>query len=221
MIVFGGVDAAGTLASGGRYHRSSNVWGTPPASAGAPSARAMHTAVWTGTEMIIWGGDSSLGGSGSPLATGARYNPATNIWAALPTAGAPSARSAHSAVWTGTEMIIWAGNGSTNASSLTALNDGARYNPATNSWAPMATDVARSAHTAVWTGSKMLIWGGYNAGNVQAGAIYDPVANTWTPMPLGPQGRANHTAVWTGSEMIVWGGAIGGPGTSSGGRYFP
>jgi hypothetical protein len=69
------------------------------ATAGAPAVRGGHTAVWTGTEMIVWGdsGDTS----------GGRYNPSTDTWAATSTTNAPEARSGHTAVWTGNEMIVW------------------------------------------------------------------------------------------------------------------
>jgi hypothetical protein len=61
-------------------------------------------------------------------------------------------------------------------------------------------------HTAVWTGSKMIVWGGYPYMNT--GGIYDLGADTWTATSTTnvPSGRADHTAVWTGSTMIVWGG---------------
>src|SRR5687767_12130768 len=68
--------------------------------ASGPSARLLHTAVWTGTEMIVWGGADSVGA----LNDGQRYNPALNSWTAVTTSGAPSARSRHTAVWTGTKM---------------------------------------------------------------------------------------------------------------------
>ncbi len=71
----------------------------------APAGRVGHTAVWTGSDMIIWGGGNDSGF----LNTGGRYNPLANVWTAVPTTDAPTARSAHTAVWTGTEMIIWGG----------------------------------------------------------------------------------------------------------------
>ena len=52
---------------------------------GAPAARDFHTAVWTGSEMIVWGG---LNGS-SPFNDGGRYNPAANSWMACRTAARP------------------------------------------------------------------------------------------------------------------------------------
>ena len=72
----------------------------------APAARTSHTAVWTGSEMIIWGGfDNVIGNSN----TGGRYNPSTDSWIATSTTNAPARRSDHTAVWTGREMIVWGG----------------------------------------------------------------------------------------------------------------
>lgn len=53
--------------------------------------------------MILWGG-ASLSGN---LNSGARYDPATNIWRATNNSSAPAARYFHTAVWTGNEMIIF------------------------------------------------------------------------------------------------------------------
>ena len=50
-------------------------------------------------------------------------------WAATTTSNAPEARYQHTAVWTGSEMIVWGGLGGSNA-----LNTGGRYNPSTDSW---------------------------------------------------------------------------------------
>jgi hypothetical protein len=64
------------------------------------------TAFWTGTEMIIWGGQTDLGGRTN---SGARYNPATDTWTPTSTTNAPRARRSHTAVWTGTYLIVWGG----------------------------------------------------------------------------------------------------------------
>ncbi len=42
----------------------------------APDARYGHTAVWTGTEMIVWGGFAG----GMNLNTGGRYDPSSDSW---------------------------------------------------------------------------------------------------------------------------------------------
>ena len=43
------------------------------------------------------------------LNTGGRYNPSTDSWTATSTTNAPTARVTHTAVWTGSEMIVWGG----------------------------------------------------------------------------------------------------------------
>ena len=188
----------------------------------APSGRELHTAVWTGSEMIIWGGYAD----GNDLNTGGRYNPATDSWAATSTTNAPIARYSPTAVWTGTEMIIWGGNGDGND-----LNSGGRYNPSTDTWTATSTTGApdaRTYHTAVWTGSQMLVWGGsfYDGTTyfLNTGGRYNPSTDSWvaTSTTNAPSGRDFHTAVWTGSEMIVWGGQdVLYTYTNTGGRYNP
>ncbi|PYK08545.1 MAG: hypothetical protein DME65_13885, partial [Verrucomicrobia bacterium] len=101
------------------------------ATAAAPSARHYHTAVWTGTEMIVWGG--LVPGAGGGVNTGGKYNPSTDSWIVTSTANAPDARYSHTAVWTGTEMIIWGGTSGFD------LNTGGRYNPLTDSWLTTST----------------------------------------------------------------------------------
>ena len=51
---------------------------TPTSVTNAPEGRENHTAVWTGAEMIVWGGDNS----GVYLNIGGRYNPSTDSWTA-------------------------------------------------------------------------------------------------------------------------------------------
>jgi N-acetylneuraminic acid mutarotase len=184
----------------------------------APEARTNHTAVWTGSEMIVWGGNAGVFQN-----TGGRYNPTTDSWTATSTTNAPEARYSHTAVWTGSEMIVWGGA----ASGPTFLNTGGRYNPTTDSWTvttPTNAPSARWHHTAVWTGSEMIVWGGCPEvtcnQRFNTGGRYDPTTDSWTATSItnSPAARAEHTAVWTGSEMIVWGGS---PTTNTGGRYDP
>src|ERR1043166_9940186 len=87
-------------------------------------ARTGHTAVWTGSEMIIWGG---LGQS-QVFNTGGRYNPVTDAWATITTTGAPSARLNHTSVWTGSQMIVWGGEDNSGI----PFNTGGRYDPSIN-----------------------------------------------------------------------------------------
>ena len=224
MIVWGGANyPAGDLNTGGRYNPTTDTW-TATSTANAPAARASHTAVWTGSEMIVWGGEG-CGHGNCWFNAGGRYNPAMDSWTATSTTNAPSARWDHTAVWTGSQMIVWGGTDQANY-----LNTGGRYNPATDTWTPTGlTNVppGRVDHTVVWTGSEMIVWGGVDnsSNDLNTGGRYDPSTDNWIATSVGgaPSQRDSHSAVWTGSEMIVWAGSQYPPGQdlNTGGRYNP
>ncbi len=163
MIVWGGEDNLSARKNDGAlYHAGTNSWVTTSLAGNVPSVRYAHTAIWTGTEMIIWGGINP--GTGF-LNTGGRFTPGTNTWGAVTSVGnAPALRSEHTAIWTGTEMIVWGGSGP-GSTSFTYYNTGGRYNPWSNGWSnvPLAgSPTGRSSSNAVWTGSQMIVFGGFN-----------------------------------------------------------
>jgi N-acetylneuraminic acid mutarotase len=225
MIVWGGFwfDCCGGPTpywnTGGLYDPGSDTW-TPTSTVGAPSGRGGHTAIWTGSKMIVWGGQEA---SGNYVSTGATYDPVTDTWAPMSTVAAPEARVGHTAVWTGSKMIIWGGvtlRGIPGRRAIFPLNTGATYDPSTDTWTPTSTVEApagRDRHTAVWTGSTMIIWGGWGGQGTPAGSdillntggMYNPIHDTWTPTTTvgAPMAREAHTAVWAGLEMIIWGGS--------------
>ena len=191
MIIWGGADNnGGGYNDGGIYNPLTFTWSLISGSLpNAPTARRGHTAVWTGVEMIVWGGNE-LGAS--IFSTGARFNPTSGVWSKVSTNGAPTPRMDHFSFWTGTEMIIWGGAGG-----------GGLYNPTTNSWRAISTLNAPSGGVPIWTGTKMIVWG-----RNSTGGIFDPVSNSWSSISLlgEPSKRWDHSAVWTGAEMIIWGG---------------
>jgi hypothetical protein len=203
MIIWGGIAPASPdfyTNTGGKYDPSTDTW-MPTSIANAPAARAFHTAVWTGSEMIVWGGYSN---DGLDHNTGGRYNPGTDSWLPTSTTNAPVGRESHTAVWTGSAMIVWGGFDGNND-----LNTGGRYYPGTNSWTATSTTnapAARGSHGAVWTGSEMIVWGGAGAsGYLNTGGRYNASTDIWTPTSTAnaPSARTIHGPVWTGSEMIV------------------
>ena len=70
--------------------------------------------------MVVWGGYNG----GAYVLGGGRYDPVADSWRPISTTGQPSGRYFHSTVWSGSEMIVWAGNFNT--------SDGGAYNPRTN-----------------------------------------------------------------------------------------
>jgi N-acetylneuraminic acid mutarotase len=172
MIIWGGndLDSSGDTATGGRYDPVADTW-SPVTMTGVPSARAQHSAIWTGAAMIVWGGGPGPAPPGTN--SGGRYDPFTDTW--LPTAlsGAPAGRYRHSAVWTGSRMVVWGGRQTTE----TPLDTGGVYDPAVDSWQPTSRAAApapRDLHTAIWTGNRMIVWGGQNSAYQASGGAYLP-----------------------------------------------
>jgi hypothetical protein len=153
--------------------------------------------------MIVWGGSTA----GRLFGDGAAFDPETGEWRVLPP-GPLSARTGHTATWTGRELLIWGGCCDPRGHEL---GDGGAYDPELDRWRQMAPAplLPRTAHTAVWTGSEMVVWGGQAANHAfNDGAEYDPARDRWRPLPDAPLApRFGHSAVWTGDGMVVWGGA--------------
>jgi len=197
---------ANPFANGGAaYNPAQRSWKTI---AVAPiGGRLWHSAVWTGEEILIWGGFGD-----DEVTDAAAYDPATDSWRSVAASPIAPRWWGHSTTWTGTEMIIW-GRRPINSDEPT----GVAYTPRTDTWRdlPEAPIASRDWHSAVWTGDELIIWGGERSTSngesveyMNDGAAFNPISGTWrqlAPSPLA--GRWQHTAVWTGEVMIIWGGA--------------
>ena len=111
--------------------------------------------------MIVWGG----GDGSSYLNTGGRYNPSTDSWTATSTTNAPAARHGHTAVWTGSEMIVWGGcDGFSTVEHRREIQS--QHGQLDSHQHHQRARLAETRHTAVWTGSEMIVWGGYDDGRL-------------------------------------------------------
>jgi hypothetical protein len=184
---------------------------------GAPAPRQQAAVTWTDGAMFVWGGRGAL----ADLADGGLYDPRTNAWEPISMENAPSARVLASAVWTGSVVLVWGGGP---FSSLAALGSGAIFDPARNTWSAMSAADAptgRRKPIAVWTGDKMLIWGGDADGlPIEGGGLYDPGTDTWTAISLGPSPRSDVAWAWSGSELLILGGRKDGMGATDEGRAY-
>lgn len=196
---------------------------TPPADPAAPKHEADtwrviaesplrsgygRRAVWTGREMIVWGGTDSDPETLEYVAErgGAAYDPRKDRWRTIPDAPIPGG-SGYSVTWTGDEMIVWGDPDGRRRKP----NRGAAFDPARNEWRPIPAGPlsGRSGHLAVWTGDELFVWGGWLTASGRErydakGAAYDPDANTWrdlpeSPLPPGYDAKGG----WTGEEVLV------------------
>lgn len=225
-MIWGGEQGSATKYSDGKmYDPVTDAW-TAISTTDAPIARGRHTVVWASTlnppRAIIFGG---LAAGDSALLEGAIYTPSTDTWVTMSNSGAPNPRYGHTAVWdtVNNKMIVWGG------ASTNVLTSGLGYefdptNGAGGTWNDindglLNTPAARYNHSAIWTGTKMIIWGGCGsknaatgsctvAGELSSGASYNPANGTWTALSAGPTARFGHTATYlsSSSEMVIWGG---------------
>ncbi len=131
--------------------------------------------VWTGQELIVWGGSIP---AGPPLASGAAYDPAIDTWRTI--APSPVALTQGSTVWLWPRMIVFGGDGHSD----TAV--GAMYDPVRDVWRSLPpSSLSPLADSAVAVGRSLLAWD--YLGQSQVGDF--PVGNTeptWEPVARLP-----------------------------------
>ncbi len=126
----------------------------------------------------------------------------------------PEVRSSAATAWTGSKLLIWGGYVYSGSSDKPPQNTGYVFDAGTQSWAGLLSSPldARSSPAAAWTGSELLVWGGFDGtwshgepGTYGDGAAYDPQADRWRMLPDAPLSARVPLSVWTGRELIVWG----------------
>ncbi|MBI2390149.1 MAG: hypothetical protein HYV09_11225 [Deltaproteobacteria bacterium] len=191
----------------------------------APSgfeSRLGHSAVWTGGELIIFGGGKQFDAGDAARRDGAIYSLAKNAWELIPPAIA--ARRSHAAAWTGAQLYVYGGmDGST------LLADCVAYDAVKKTWidAPAAPLAGRMLSGAVWipTVKKLFIWGGTTDGTkalADGALLARTMPDTWTKLPAAPiAARFDPVVLWTGKEVLVFGGKGVDGGLVDGALYDP
>lgn len=106
----------GVATSNLAYNPATNTWRRLSA---GDHGRVDHAAVWTGRQLLVWGGGTiNSATTFTPAAHGVAFTPATGRWTALPTSPLRG-RMDPVMVWTGHAAIVWGGG----------MTDGAVYTP--------------------------------------------------------------------------------------------
>ena len=123
-------------------------------------------------------------------------------WSPLPD-GPVDGRHGAAVVWADDQLVAWGGE----ARQDVPADDGAVYDPATDTWAPMAASPLGplAGHVAVWTGNEVVVCCG--AGTGQRAAAYDPARDTWRDLPDPPLPATTRTSAATmiGDLAIILG----------------
>ena len=230
MLVFGGYNheksnADPFLDDGAIYNVCDDTW-TPMSTTGVPHAITDTVAerpvgLWTGNELLVWGGFQSASAGydeGAPVSFATRYNAASDAWTEMERDGEPTARNYLAQLWTGKQLLVWGGIGQSGDKSWVNHDDGALYDPNTDSWTAMSTAGAPAGRYAtdrvVWTGTQLIVWGGLSYGTgmsfdpvvttLDNGGVYDAASDSWTPIPsTGAPHDGFAPLAWTGKELVV------------------
>jgi hypothetical protein len=146
-------------------------------------SRTNAVAVWTGSEVLIWGGRAD-----NVLADGAAYDPSSDTWRVLPTSPL-SARSNTAAVWAGTELLVIGGLNDDGQ----PLYDSASFDPVSNQWQTLDAEFGGPDYSIAvgWTGRFAVVAGADGPETdllVSNAFLYDPDTGDFEPIDAIPLG---------------------------------
>jgi hypothetical protein len=135
--------------------------------------RGGQTVLWTGGEMLVWGGATS--DAPATRIDGAAFDPDTGVW--RPIAEPPlEGLQPNAAVWTGDVMVVIARD-----ATLT-------YDPDADSWETIGEGLL--AGQAIWVDDRPFVW--------NATGVFGFDDGTWTPLPDPGFGSAE---TWQGTLL--------------------
>lgn len=223
-----GKPTEGSSEHGAAFDPVTHSWRSMPP---APVDVTIESTIWTGRQVLVWG-SASTAARRANRNTLLEFDPTTWRWKRLATP--PIAlRSAAEVLWSGTRLIVIGGQ----ANSITALLNGATYDPRANRWKALPTvpHVAAGASekevpvslTAAWAANTLYVWVtrqvsqacGANCGEISARVQplrWIPGASLWHPGPTPPKGTSVYdaTAVSMGRSIALLDGSSCLPGMS-------
>jgi len=181
------MDAAGaTLGDGAAFDPATRTWRVI---APAPIDPRLYAAVaWTGTEMLVWGGQRSYAFSaGDPdpnLKDGAAYDLKTDTWRRLSDGPFDAWLAGGASIWTGDELIVIGLEPNPPEGERKPM---AAYDPVADEWRQLADVPDGTDFDLVWTGETLLTTvTGYSRttgeGTSTEVMSYDPSRDSWEPV---------------------------------------
>jgi hypothetical protein len=222
MIVWGGYDVVSAHRlrvsdRGAVYNPATNRWTLLPR---APlSARTYPTAVWTGRQLLLLGGQpavltNTIRGDGD----GAAYDPALKRWTHI---ASPVPPKGHGVTWVaavqaGSQLLAWSDWSTSRRIGPNTFTEAGgvdlfAYNEQTGRWRLLPTEPNElpSVETVLWTGRSVLLRGiTYNCGFCpgpfvpEATDRFYPPGNSWTRLPPDPLGSDHLLSTWTGAALV-------------------
>jgi hypothetical protein len=157
-------------------------------------SRIGHTLVWTGWEVLVWGGTDRLG---RPVDDGAAFDPAEGSWRLLPEIDPQ--RTTALAAWTGDEAVF-----------VTAT-DTLRYDPRADRWTTAAPPPLPDGHRlgdelVVADGTAVTLTVPFAGAGTPGALALPPDADVWRRLPDLPLPLRGPRAVLVeGARVLVFG----------------
>jgi hypothetical protein len=204
--------ASGALIDRGAPQPANEPWSSYPPGwtelPTPPQQRFDPALVWTGSQLLSWGGKSSGSSDAKPVANGWSFDPATGQWSAIPEA--PEALVNTGGIWSGTQALFWGERPSDTGGDLPWIV--MAYDPGTSSWREFDPSPHGSEWGGVWVwaGDRLIAFGGGRPDSAEArsGDALDPATGTWEPIADAPLQVTSGHAVWTGTAVVVVGSAL-------------
>jgi hypothetical protein len=202
LVVYGGQPCVGSgfLTGGWTYDIVTDKWhvmSAPPSSPAIPPFA--FATVSTDDSVIVWGGVSYE-------ATGVEYFPASDSWRVL--GPGVLGRAAPHGVWnpTARQLLFWGGRMKADAGDVYVV-DGVIYDRTADSWSSIAPApiVARDSPNVLWTGTRLLVYGGTDPSTsspLRDGALYDPATKAWSTIADSGVEIADVVAVQTNLFLL-------------------
>ena len=208
LVCCGRIVGAGAPA--GAYDPEADQWRDIPA---PPISPAFAEAIWTGKEMLVFGGVGRAGTTN--LVGGAAYNPVTDTWRWLADLPYGLERTADATIGAG---VVYAWPSPSQGSTKMPI----AYDIASDEWLtlPNPPTSAPSSPSLVWMGDKLFAYGAGSdsaGGVIGVGVTFEPVGQMWRLAPQAPlepvspsEGTdASQKAVRVEGEVYIWTGWVG------------
>lgn len=181
-----------------RYDVGLDAWTSAVSPPGMLEPELHYHHAWTGEEMVVWGNGLRS----------AAYAPSTDTWRSIATFGTGVDGDIAAVGSSGSEVFVWISPDRDDDGQVIAEAVGGRYDLASDSWSPIATEGAPNTQVFVdvkpatyWTGDDLLIVSP-DGSNV---SHYDPEADLWSASSGGP-GRDEHpSTTWMEGRIAFWG----------------
>jgi hypothetical protein len=226
LLVWGGATRDRRVhADGAAFDPATGRWRPlPPAPQAQQLDRRVAGAVWTGRELLVWGGITPVAGDRADGSMrpgdGLAYDPARDAWRRLPPPPRSLPASAGPALWTGRELLVVDAEGGRPVAG--GGIGGAAYDPVADHWRPLAPSPRLGGgqllgRTVLWAGTRLLVWsfwtrpGGPAPTSADPDGVelwaYDPANDRWTAVgsPSGPtrSSLARASLAWAGREVLA------------------